>query len=295
MPSATSRREHRGQAPGPRWPLPAKALVGMVHVGALPGTPGARQTVRELSRQAAAEARLLAKAGFDAVMIENMHDAPYVCGPHGPEIVSAITSVALEVQAALDPLRGRGRAIPLGVQILALGNREALAVALTAGGSFIRAENFVFAHIADEGLMPRAEAGELLRYRRMIGAESVAILADIKKKHASHALTADVPLADAAQAAGFFGADGLVVTGSATGRPTDPAHLVEARQATRDAGDALPVVVGSGVTPSNAAALLKHADTLIAGSWYKRDGHWRNPPDPRRAAALAQAVHRARR
>jgi predicted TIM-barrel enzyme len=31
-------------------PLPPKALIGMVHVGALPGTPRASQTVDELVR-----------------------------------------------------------------------------------------------------------------------------------------------------------------------------------------------------------------------------------------------------
>lgn len=47
---------------------------------------------------------------------------------------------------------------------------------------FIRAEGFVFSHVADEGFM-NSDAGELLRYRKMIDAENVAIFTDIKKKH----------------------------------------------------------------------------------------------------------------
>ena len=47
---------------------------------------------------------------------------------------------------------------------------------------FIRAEGFVFSHIADEGLM-NACAGDLMRYRHSIGADNVLVLADIKKKH----------------------------------------------------------------------------------------------------------------
>ncbi len=50
------------------------------------------------------------------------------------------------------------------------------------GFDFIRAECFVFSHVADEGLM-HASAGALMRYRKQIGAQNVAILADIKKKH----------------------------------------------------------------------------------------------------------------
>jgi len=81
--------------------------------------------------------------------------------------------------------------LPLGVQVLAAANREALAVALAVGATFVRVENFVYAHVADEGLMPVADAGPLLRYRRQIGADHVKILADVKKKHSSHALTAE--------------------------------------------------------------------------------------------------------
>lgn len=50
------------------------------------------------------------------------------------------------------------------------------------GLDFIRAEGFVFAHVADEGLL-NAGAGDLLRYRKQIGAEHVQIFTDIKKKH----------------------------------------------------------------------------------------------------------------
>src|SRR6185295_9518480 len=106
--------------------------------------------------------------------------------------------------------------LPLGVQVLAGANREALAVALCCGAAFVRVEGYVFAHVADEGLID-ASAGELLRYRRAIGAEHIKVFADIKKKHASHALTADVSLAETGRAAEFFLADGVIVTGSATG------------------------------------------------------------------------------
>ena len=175
--------------------------------------------------------------------------------------------------------------VPIGVQILSGGNRHALACAHICGGSFIRCENFVFAHVADEGLLTRAEAGGLLRYRRSIGAGAISVYCDIKKKHASHAVTADLSLADIAEGAAFFGADGLVVTGSATGKPTAPDDV----RMVRDACD-LPVLVGSGVTPESAASLYAHADALIVGSWIKREGSWKNPVDPDRARRMADAA-----
>jgi uncharacterized protein len=254
----------------------------MIHLQALPGSPVGGCPIGEIAAAAAGEARILAEVGFDAVIVENMHDRPYVHGRHGPEIVAAMTRAALAVREAAPRLK-------LGVQILSGGNREALAIALAAGGSFIRCENFVFAHIADEGLLPEAEAGPLLRYRRQIGADGVAIFADLKKKHASHAITADVPIADAAEAAEFFLADGLVVTGTATGKPVRPDELA----AVAGASD-LPLLVGSGVTPDSAAALLEHADGLIVGSWIKQGGVWSNPLDPARCRSMTEAVRRAR-
>ncbi|MFM8785597.1 MAG: BtpA/SgcQ family protein, partial [Phycisphaerales bacterium] len=85
----------------------------------------------------------------------------------------------------------------------------------------MRVENFVFSHVADEGLMIEACAGPLLRHRRAIGADRVRVFADIKKKHASHAVTADVDIAGCARAAEFFLADGVIVTGTETGASVD--------------------------------------------------------------------------
>lgn len=257
-------------------------MIAMVHVAALPGTPMSGQPVRAIVAQAVAEAKLLASAGFDAIIIENMHDRPYLRQQVGPEIVSAMTAVLEAVRRAVD--------VPLGVQILAGANREALAVALAGGAQFIRAENFVFAHVADEGLMPDADAARLLRYRREIGAEHVRIFADIKKKHACHAMTADVSIAETVHAASFFGADAVIVTGSATGQPVSLSDLRET-----SAAGALPVAVGSGVTPDNLPNLWPLADALIVGSYIKRDGEWHQPPDPDRIETLMAVVGEMRK
>lgn len=263
--------------------IPAKAMIGMVHVGALPGTPHGTRAVRELAARAVEEARVLAKAGFDAIILENMHDRPYVQGAKPPEIVAAMTVVGAAVRAAV-------KEMPLGVQILSGGNKEAIAVAHAIGAQFIRCENFVFSHIADEGLVEKAEAGELLRYRRSIGAQSVLVFTDIKKKHASHAITADITLTDSAEAAEFFSADGVIITGTATGKPTSPADVAEAKAATN-----LPVWVGSGVTADQVAALFEHADALIVGTAIKRGGKWENPVEAARCVKMMQAARGVRR
>lgn len=258
--------------------FPARALIGMIHLPALPGTPQSRLPLDAICEQAAAEARQYRDLGFDALLIENMHDRPYAKGAVGPEIVAAMTAAGRAVRAAVElPLP-----LPLGVQVLAGANREALAVALACGAGFVRVEGFVFAHVADEGLIESC-AADLLRYRRQIGADHIRVFADIKKKHSAHALTADVSLAETARAAEFFLADGVIVTGAATGATTDPAEVAAVRAATR-----LPLLVGSGITPGNVADYAD-ADALIVGSSVKRDGVWSNPLDPGRMAALVAA------
>lgn len=259
----------------------SQALVGMVHVQALPGSPRHRLNMSEITAQAVDEAKLLVDSGFDALLIENMHDVPYLRRDVGPEVIAAMTRVCEAVRRAVD--------VPLGVQILAGANKASLAVAHTVGAQFIRAEGFVFASVADEGLIEDADAGPLLRYRKAIGADSVAILADIQKKHSAHAITADVAMCEQAKAAEFFGADGLIVTGISTGQAIRLDDLGTARVASN-----LPLLVGSGVTPTSVDDLFAYADALIVGSWYKRDGLWSNEPDINRAKQLVQAVNTCR-
>ncbi len=258
-----------------------RALVGMVHVQALPGTPKHQHTMDDIVAMAVEEAVLLAESGFDAILMENMHDVPYLRRNIGPEIVSAMTRVCVAVRKAVG--------VPLGVQLLAGANHASLAVASCTGLQFIRAEGFVFASVADEGLIEEADAGSLLRYRKAIGAENVAVLADIRKKHSAHAITADVDVGEYAKAADFFGADGVIITGLSTGQAIRIDDLGTARVASK-----LPLIVGSGVTPQCVEHLFAYADALIVGSWYKHDGRWSNAPDPQRVKQLVDAVRALR-
>ncbi|MFT4549051.1 MAG: membrane complex biogenesis BtpA family protein [Verrucomicrobiales bacterium] len=252
-------------------------LIGMIHVGALPGTPLNALPIGEIIDLARDEAITYRDCGIDAIMIENMHDRPYIKGGVGPEITAAMTAIAYEVKAASD--------LPCGIQILAAANCEALAVAHATGLEFIRAEGFVFGHLADEGLI-ESDAGELLRFRHQIGAENVQILTDIKKKHSSHAITADLDVGETAKAAAYFLSDGLILTGKHTGEEPNIADF----EAARENAPELPLIAGSGITPENCNTYLGLADALIVGSSLKLEGNWQYPVDPRRVEALVSAA-----
>ena len=251
-----------------------RALIGVVHVGALPGTPLAGTSLDVIVEQAIADARIYRDDGFTAIVIENMHDRPYLRGGVGPEIVAAMTAIACEVK--------RNVPLPLGIQILAGANREALAAAHASGADFVRVEGFVFAHVADEGVIQSC-AGELLRYRREIGAERVLVLADIKKKHSAHAITADVSIVETARAAELFLADGLIVTGPSTGLAASPEEVRAVSEAVH-----LPVLVGSGISTDNLSQFAAAAG-FIVGSSVKRGGRWDQPLDRANVRAVVRA------
>ena len=255
----------------------SKPVIAMIHLGALPGTAAARQNLREIERQALDEARIYRKAGVHGVMLENMHDTPYRKGAVGPEIVAAMAIMARAIKEA--------SGLTTGIQILAGANLEAMAVAQAAGLDFVRVEGFAFAHVADEGLIESC-AGELLRFRKMIGADRVQVWADVKKKHSAHAITADVSLAETAAAVEFMRGDALIVTGSSTGHAPLPEAVAEAKRGTR-----LPVLLGSGVTAENLTKFYEKADGFIVGSYFKAGGAWAKRVDPKRVQRF-MAVHK---
>lgn len=248
-------------------------LVGMVHLQPLPGSSGWAGDMDLIEQAALRDASLLVEGGCDALIVENMGDTPYLKGRVYPETVAAMSRIVTQVV---------GLGIPTGVQILAGANVEALGVAVASGAHFIRVEGFAYGHLADEGWI-EACAGELLRERSRLRSET-AVWADVQKKHASHAMTADLSLTELGHGHAFCGADVLIATGQRTGGRT----RVEDVKSLREAG--LPVVVGSGVDVADASELAKWADALIVGSALKEGGDWRRPVELERVRALSDTV-----
>jgi len=237
------------------------------------------ESIDLIIEHACREADIYKKNGLDAVLLENMHDVPYLNRTVGPEIVAGMTAVCSAVKREVTKM-------PCGIQILAGCNEQAIAVAKVCNFDFIRAEGFVFSHIADEGMM-NSDAGNLLRYRKQINAESVMVFADIKKKHSSHSITDDLGLEDVAKAAQFFLSDGVVITGTHTGSPVEVRQIELIKQSNVQ----LPVLIGSGVTQHNLSSFMD-ANGLIIGSYFKKNGDWRNEIDVSRLPPfMDQAQH----
>jgi membrane complex biogenesis BtpA family protein len=256
------------------------SIIGAVHVPALPGSANFSGNMEQLLGDTIFDALTYKECGVDALIVENMHDAPYFKGFVEPEAVAAMTVLANAVKYET--------MLPIGIQLLAGANIESLAVALACGLDFIRVEGFVYAHVGDEGIHESC-AAELIRRRAYLKAERVKIFADIKKKHSAHAITDDVSLVETAEAARFFQADGVIVSGRSTGHPPD----FESLKAVKEGVD-IPVLVGSGANSQNAQKFAEVSDAIIVGSDLKIDGRWQNAVDPERVERFMAAVKVAR-
>lgn len=234
----------------------APALIGMVHLEALPGAPGFAGDLDAVVAKAEHEAAILAAAGFDAIMLENFGDVPFFKDSLPPVTIAAMTRCALAVRAVAPK-------IPLGINALRNDGVAALGIAVAVGARFIRVNVLVGAMVTDQGII-EGRAAELVRLRHALGVP-VAILADVAVKHAAplHALDIEHLARDTALRGG---ADALIVSGSGTGAPTDPDRVARVRAAV----PGVPVLVGSGATPSTISAL--NADGYIVGTALKRGG-----------------------
>jgi membrane complex biogenesis BtpA family protein len=256
-----------------------RPVIGMVHLLPLPGSPRWGGDLRAVRERALADARALAEGGVDGLLVENFGDAPFLKGPVGPETVAAM---ALLVQAVADAVP-----LPVGVNVLRNDARAALAIACLTGARFVRVNVHTGVMLTDQGLIEGA-AAESLRYRRWLGAERVKLLADVLVKHGAP-LAPQTPEAAARDAAQRGLADALIVSGAATGLPPERETLLRVREAV-----AVPVLVGSGLTPDNVQELLTVADGAIVGTSLKREGRVEEAVDARRVARLMERVRSLR-
>src|SRR5688572_21891011 len=186
-----------------------KYVIGMLHVPALPASPANRLGFPEIIDWVSRDARALAGGGVDGLIIENFGDVPFYPRRVPPHTLAFMTVLAREVRLSID--------LPLGINVLRNDSASAMAIAAAVAASFIRVNIHTGARLTDQGII-EGTAHRLLRYRRTLGCD-VKVLADIDVKHSS-------PLAprslsdEIEETVGRGCADGIIVTGSATGKET---------------------------------------------------------------------------
>ncbi len=255
--------------------LPPLRLIGMIHLGPLPGSPSESLPLATIIQRACVDARVLAEAGFDGLIIENFGDCPFRAAQVDAHTVACMTVAARAVRSEVN--------LPIGINVLRNDALAALAVANACEAAFIRVNVHVGAYVTDQGII-EGRADETLRYRKRIGCRA-AILADVHVKHAAPLLSQAIT--EAAEETAYRGrADGLIVSGTGTGKPTSLDDLRAVRTAVPDR----PLFVGSGATIEQARELLSIAHGLIVGTSIKYAGQTMAAVDPRRAAQFVEQV-----
>ncbi len=255
------------------------ALVGVIHLPALPTSPRYGGDWPAVLEQSRADAVALAEAGFEAAVVENYGDVPFEPDRASPTTIACMTACAIAVRKAAPQLS-------LGVNVLRNDAAAALGVALAAGGDFVRVNVHSGARLTDQGIV-QGKAHATLRLRQQMGAEHVQLLCDVAVKHS--APLAPQSLAEQTHDLVDRGlADAVLVTGSATGQAVEPADLTAVVEASR-----VPVLLASGVRHDELGLAIS-AHGVIVGSCLRADGRAGGPVDPARARAFVDAFRAAR-
>lgn len=233
----------------------ANPVIGVVHLLPLPTSPRWSGRLETVIAQAEQEATALAAGGVDGIIVENYYDAPFAKSQVDPAVVSAITVVVQRLKNLVS--------LPLGLNVLRNDAHSALAIAACVEAQFIRVNVWAGAMVTDQGLI-EGNAHQLLRYRRELGSD-IKIFADVLVKHAR-------PLEPTTLAASVSDtverglADGVILSGWATGHPPDLQDLELARALTPH----VPLFIGSGANLENIGRLIQAVDGVIVASSLKR-------------------------
>jgi len=254
-----------------------KPIIGMVHIGALPGTPLFDPSL-DLVAAASADLVALQNAGFDAVMFGNENDRPY---EFNVDTASTATMAAIIGQLKKDIT------VPFGVNVL-WDPMSSVALAAATGASFVR-EIFTGSYASDMGTW-NPDAAKAMRYRNKLGRTDMAMLYNISAEFA-HSLD-QRSLPDRARSAVFSSIpDAVLVSGQITGEAAALSDLQAVKAVLPDT----PVMANTGVKHNTVAEVLSVADGCIVGSSLKVDGDTWNAIDPERANEFIQLANKARK
>ncbi|WP_267195359.1 BtpA/SgcQ family protein [Halegenticoccus tardaugens] len=261
-----------------------RPVIGMVHLPALSGSPGFEGDREAIRERAVADAEALDGGGVDGVLVENFGDAPFHPDDVPKHVVASMTRCVGAVADAVDA--------PVGVNVLRNDAEAALSVAAATGADFVRVNVHAGARVTDQGVI-EGRAHETVRLRERLDAD-VRVFADVAVKHSA-------PLGErgigevVAETVDRGLADGVIASGTGTGRAVDRDHLAAVAAARDDLDRRVPILVGSGATPATVADLLTVADGVVVGTALKEGGETAKPVDPDRVAALVDAADEARR
>jgi uncharacterized protein len=256
-----------------------KAVIAMVHIGALPGSPlyDSSGGIAKLLEDAARDADKLQTGGVDALLFGNENDRPYLLSAP----LEGVAAMSAVIQAIAPTLT-----VPFGVNYL-WDPKASVAIAHATGALFVR-EIFTGVFASDMGLWAPDCAGAV-RLRRSVGRPDLKLLFNINAEFA-HTLDSR-PIELRARSAVFSSlADAILVSGPMTGQPAEQSDL----QRVCEAVNQVPVFANTGVNIDNVSTVLSVADGAIVGTHFKFEGNTWNPVDIDRVKRFMDVVNSLR-
>jgi len=235
-----------------------KPIIACVHLLPTPGAPLYDGDLDKIYEMALSDVRIFTEAGVDGIIVENFRDTPFYPESLPPETIATLAAVTREIVTKVD--------ISVGVGALRNDAEAAVAIATATQANFVRVNVHVGAVLAEQGIV-LGKSYKTLRLREALKS-TVPIFADARVKH-SAPLAYDT-LAEEVRDLGPR-AEAIIISGPRTGMEATIADIDVVKAVSDN-----PVLIGTGITPTNIERFYEAADGFIVGSYFKEDGKANN-------------------
>lgn len=253
-----------------------KPVIGVIHLLALPGAPLYDGNLNAVYDQALQEVEIFKRQGLHGIIIENFRDTPFFPDKVPAETIAAIAGISREIVRSVD--------VPVGINVLRNDGESAIAIACAVQADFVRINVHMNAIVSEQGII-QGLSHKTVRLRAALKSD-VLIFADVGVKHAS-SLDSRGLGAEARDADSRGLADALIVSGSRTGAEADLADVQLVRE-----NSSLPILIGSGATPSNVHKFGEYVNGFIVGSYFKKDAKGNNFVEEARVAEFMRSAEK---
>ena len=232
-------------------------IIAALHLPPFPATGHPdRKMMQEIREFSLRNTEMAVKAGIQAMILQDLGDHP-VSRSIPSHIIAGMSVIGSWIREDFPDLE-------IGISLLGHGAREPLAIAQAIAAKFVRLKVYVGAMVKAEGLLEGC-AAEAIQYRHQIGAEDIAIFADVYDRTGEP--LGRLPLVEEVRQASVFGrADAVVLTGKSFVETLSMISEITSSDLNP------PILIGGGVNVGNVKEALRVADGIIVGSAFKKVG-----------------------
>lgn len=228
-------------------------IIGVIHFPPLSGyknSPGLKVALKNSLQDLAA----FKNGPVDGIIIENNYDIPHQIKV-SKKIINDLTYLSQKIRPKTN--------LPLGINVLWNDYQASLTIAKKTNLQFVRVPVFVDKIKTNYGIID-GQPDKIIKFRKKIKAENIAIMADIHVKHSE--ILSKLNITKSAKLAIKKSADAIILTGKWTGQAPNLKKL----KLVREVVGKFPIFVGSGADENNLKKILKYANGVIVSTSLKK-------------------------